>query len=93
MEKILAVHPSTLEDVKKLVVACRDLGLRVRPAGSTHSWGPMFSDEGQVVMYTDKLKPIDGEERMSLWQVRMTKCSFFHKCCIVFTEAVTFMVM
>ena len=69
MDKILEVHPSTLAEVQKLIQSCRKLGLRVRAAGATHSWGPMFSDEGNVVMYTDKLTPIDGEENMSLWQV------------------------
>ena len=66
--KVLEVRPTKLEEVQALVKGCRELGLRIRAAGATHSWGPMFTDEGHVIMYTDKLKPFDGE-RMSVWQV------------------------
>ncbi len=66
--QILSVRPTQFEEVQNIVRACRQLGLRLRAAGATHSWSPMFSDEGHVLMYTNKLVPFDGD-KMSLWTV------------------------
>ena len=57
---VLAVRPKTVTQVQAVVRAARTLGLRVRVAGSTHSWSPIFSDKGQVVVYVKQLERQDG---------------------------------
>ena len=49
---VLAVRPQTVTQVQAVVRAAKKLGLRVKAAGSTHSWSPVYSDRGQVVVYT-----------------------------------------
>ena len=60
--------PETVSEVKAVIRAAGGLGLRVRAAGSGHSWSPLFADEGHVVMYMSKLQRPDGP-RLELIQV------------------------
>ena len=52
-----------------MVRAASLIGLRVRPIGSTHSWSPLYPDDGQVALYTSHLTRHDGP-RIELTQVR-----------------------
>lgn len=61
-ECILACHPTKVEEVQAVIRGARKLGLSVRAAGRTHSWTPLFSDEGQVVMYVRDLQRPDGPQ-------------------------------
>ena len=57
---VLAVRPQTVTQVQAVVRAARTLGLRVKAAGSTHSWSPVYSDRGQVVVYIKGLQRPNG---------------------------------
>ncbi len=48
--------------LQAVVKACKKHCVRVRCAGRTHSWGPMYSDEGQMVMKMHNLKRHDGDQ-------------------------------
>ena len=66
MNEILAVKPTKVEEVQRVIKGARQLGLRVRAAGTKHSWTPLFSDEGDVVIYVRELERPDGAERLEL---------------------------
>ena len=65
-DQILAVYPTTVEEVQTVVRAARQLGLRVRAAGRGHSWSPLFADEGDVVMHVKDLKRSDGKPQIEI---------------------------
>ena len=67
--EILSVSPQSLSEIQAVVKGCRELAIRIRAAGATHSWSPLFSDEGQLVMFTKDLKRHDGPQ-IELLQVR-----------------------
>ena len=67
--EILSVSPTTVEEVQAVVRAARQLGLRVRAAGRTHSWTPLFSDEGDIVMHVRDIKRPKGAPQIELTQV------------------------
>lgn len=68
MQPILACWPTTVEEVQAVIRGAKFLGLKVRAAGATHTWTPLYSDKGQVVMYLGKLERSDGP-RIELKQV------------------------
>ena len=59
-DQVLAVRPTCLEEVQAVIRAARKHRLRVRAAGTRHSWSPVFSDEGNVVLYTRDVRNPDG---------------------------------
>ena len=50
-KRILAARPRTLSEIKITLEVALRWNLTVRAAGNAHSWSPLFSDEGQVVVY------------------------------------------
>ena len=82
---VLAVRPRCLQDIQKIVVACRQLGLRIRCVGYGHSWSPLFSDENNVLMQMDALKPEEGQPAIKLNTVgthAVERCESHQKFCI-----------
>ena len=68
-ECIIAVRPTTVEQVQAVIRGARTLGLRVRAAGEKHTWTPMFADEGDIVIYVKDLQRPNGAARIELEQV------------------------
>ena len=73
-QKVFTAYPECLEDVQCVLRAARREGLQVRATGKGHSWTPLFADEGNVVLYTGKIKR-PGE------QIEMFRVCVFQSFC------------
>lgn len=49
-----------------MIRAAKKLQLRIRCVGSSHSWSPLFSDEGHICMYMGGLQPDNGHPKIKL---------------------------
>ncbi|XP_076088202.1 L-gulonolactone oxidase-like isoform X2 [Mytilus galloprovincialis] len=54
--QVISSSPTTKEELKKLVLAASEQGLRVRCAGTGHSWAPIFADSKQLLIYVKDMK-------------------------------------
>ncbi|CAC5357779.1 unnamed protein product [Mytilus coruscus] len=54
--QVISSTPTTKDQLQKLVLATSEEGLRVRCAGSGHSWAPIFSDNNQLLIYVENIK-------------------------------------
>ncbi|XP_052079585.1 L-gulonolactone oxidase-like isoform X2 [Mytilus californianus] len=54
--QVISTSPTTKEELQKLVLAASEEGLRVRCAGTGHSWAPLFADSKQLLIYVKDLK-------------------------------------
>ncbi|KAJ8306718.1 hypothetical protein KUTeg_015759 [Tegillarca granosa] len=54
-KRVLASRPETLTQLQNLIRYARDQGLRIRCAGTKHSWAPLFADENQICIYLTSL--------------------------------------
>ncbi|KAL3888026.1 hypothetical protein ACJMK2_000409 [Sinanodonta woodiana] len=54
--RVLATHPETLNQLKKLISTAREMGLKVRCAGAKHSWAPLFADSEQLLIYMERMR-------------------------------------
>lgn len=61
-------HPKNLKEIKALVVACDLNRMHIRCAGAGHSWAPIFSDDGTVLVIMDKMEsyPSGGKVKYSV---------------------------
>ena len=66
---VLSVQPRNLQEIKNVLSACSELGLKVRCSGRGYSWSPIFSDPGQVLLYTGFFNSELGKERIRLHKV------------------------
>jgi hypothetical protein len=63
------------------VKAYWQLKLWVWAAGKTHPWSLMHNNEGQVVLYMDKLTPEPGDKTMSVMKVGVATYRVSQKTC------------
>ncbi|XP_071128649.1 L-gulonolactone oxidase-like [Mytilus edulis] len=54
--QVISSTPTTKEEIQKLVLAASEEGLRVRCAGTGHSWAPIFADSNQLLIYVKDMK-------------------------------------
>ncbi|XP_063412030.1 uncharacterized protein LOC134694861 [Mytilus trossulus] len=54
--QVISSSPTTEKELKKLVLAASEQGLRVRCAGTGHSWAPIFADSKQLLIYVKDMK-------------------------------------
>ena len=68
---VLSIQPRNLQEIKRVLVACSssELNLKVRCSGRGYSWSPIFSDPGQVLLYTGFFDNDEEEERIQLNEV------------------------
>ena len=61
-----------------IVRAAKELQLRVRCVGSSHSWSPLFTDNGHICMYMGDLKPENDQPKIKLNKVTEFIFLVFH---------------
>ncbi|CAC5363242.1 unnamed protein product [Mytilus coruscus] len=54
--QVISSSPTTKDELQKMILAASEEGLRVRCAGSGHSWAPIFSDNSQLPIYVKNMK-------------------------------------
>lgn len=55
-DAVFVVAPTNLNEIKRVLLAARLLGLKVRCVGSAYSFSDLLADEGQLLLETNKLK-------------------------------------
>ncbi|KAK3598520.1 hypothetical protein CHS0354_005801 [Potamilus streckersoni] len=52
---VLSSKPKSLTELQTLISVAKSSGLKVRCAGTKHSWSPIFADQNQLLIYMDKM--------------------------------------
>ncbi|KAK3102691.1 hypothetical protein FSP39_013180, partial [Pinctada imbricata] len=53
---VIACYPTTKADIQNLIKAAAAEGVKIRCAGSKHSWAPVFSDDKNLLLYVEKMQ-------------------------------------
>ncbi|GFN92828.1 D-arabinono-1,4-lactone oxidase-like [Plakobranchus ocellatus] len=60
VDQLFFVKPKTIWEVRRVILAARSLGMRVRATGAGHSRSPLYVDEGNIMMDMRELQRHDG---------------------------------
>lgn len=71
---VIASSPTSLEELRRLIKAASDEKLRVRCAGTGHSWAPIFSDRNNLLIYMENIR----SEYKGCSGIRISPVSFFY---------------
>lgn len=62
---VISSSPKTLDELKRLIKVASEEKLRVRCAGTGHSWAPIFSDRNNLLIYMNEMESdYDGGSRI-----------------------------
>ncbi|XP_061185513.1 uncharacterized protein LOC133193568 [Saccostrea echinata] len=56
ISNVISCWPTSKEEIQTVIAASKEEGLKIRCAGSRHSWAPVFSDERQMLLNLGKLR-------------------------------------
>lgn len=60
IDQVFYTAPKTIWEVRRIILAARQLGMRVRATGVGHSRSPLYVDEGNIMMDVRGLQRHDG---------------------------------
>lgn len=53
---VISCSPTSKEEIQKVIEAAKEEGVKLRCAGSQHSWSPVFSDDRQLLLKLGKVR-------------------------------------
>lgn len=53
---VISCSPISKEDIQKVIAAANEEGVKLRCAGTSHSWAPVFSDDHHILMRLGKVR-------------------------------------
>ena len=53
---VISCSPTSKEEIQKVIEAAREERVKLRCAGSQHSWSPVFSDDRQLLLKLGKVR-------------------------------------
>ena len=54
--KVISCYPTTKDEMQQVVKAAAAENVKVRCAGSRHSWAPLFSDDHHLILNVGKMQ-------------------------------------
>ncbi|KAK3099148.1 hypothetical protein FSP39_000135 [Pinctada imbricata] len=72
---VISCHPTNKEEVSIVIQAVNEYKgkVKIRCAGSCHSWSPLFADSNNVLIYVDKIKS-DYEDKSKIRMSNKEMC-------------------